>query len=102
MNCFSATHYYRNVKVHLLIIVNLCQRLSSFLFTVGLIHEDLQLFLETNLPKPGAKKSAPLGVSDAKLGAAISEELGFPCKQVGVVPEIVRGAPIVCSIEVAQ
>ena len=32
-----------------------------------------------------------LGLSDPKLGAAITEALNVQCQHVGVVPEIVRG-----------
>lgn len=58
----------------------------------GILSEDLHLFLETNMPKPG-KKSAKvtLGVIEPKLGAAITEALGFSCNHIGVVPEIIRG-----------
>lgn len=44
------------------------------------------------MPKPG-KKSAKvtLGVIEPKLGAAITEALGFSCNHIGVVPEIIRG-----------
>ncbi|KAK4025416.1 hypothetical protein OUZ56_014486 [Daphnia magna] len=60
----------------------------------GVLSEDLNLFLETNLPKPekkGKKDSFVLGVSEPKLGASISEILGIPCQHAGVIPEIVRG-----------
>lgn len=57
----------------------------------GVLHEDLRVFLETNVPNTGSKKSAPLGVTDAKLAAAIGEELGIACQHTGVVPEIIRG-----------
>lgn len=59
-----------------------------------MLSEDLNLFLETNLPKPekkGKKDSFVLGVSEPKLGASISEILGIPCQHAGVIPEIVRG-----------
>ncbi|XP_030046778.1 nucleolar protein 56 isoform X2 [Microcaecilia unicolor] len=55
----------------------------------GILHEDLKLLLETNMPTK--KKKALLGVSDAKIGAAIQEELGYPCQTGGVVAEIMRG-----------
>ena len=56
--------------------------------------EDLNLFLETNVPKAEKKSknaSVTLGVSEPKLGAAISEALGITCLHTGVVPEITRG-----------
>ncbi|CAJ0967734.1 unnamed protein product [Ranitomeya imitator] len=55
----------------------------------GVLHEDLKLFLETNVP--GKKKKALLGVGDAKIGAAIPEELKISCQTGGVVAEIIRG-----------
>lgn len=61
---------------------------------LGVLSEDLNLFLETNLPKPekkGKKDSFVLGVSEPKLGASISEILGITCQHAGVIPEIVRG-----------
>jgi len=57
----------------------------------GVIHEDLRLFLETNLPKPAKKQKTLLGISDSKLAATISEELGHSVMHTGVVPEIMRG-----------
>ena len=56
-----------------------------------MLHEDLRLFVETNIPKSKKKHKVTLGVCDAKIGAAISEELGVSCQHTGVVPEIVRG-----------
>lgn len=63
-------------------------------FPLGILSEDLHLFLETNLPKPAKKSKGEnyvLGVSEPKLGAAITESLNFPCQHTGAVPEIVRG-----------
>uniref|UniRef100_A0A8C1QRZ2 Nucleolar protein 56 n=1 Tax=Cyprinus carpio TaxID=7962 RepID=A0A8C1QRZ2_CYPCA len=56
----------------------------------GVVHADLKLFLETNLPS-GGKKKAMLGVSDAKLGAALQEELNLSIQTGGVVAEVIRG-----------
>ncbi|NP_957511.2 nucleolar protein 56 isoform 1 [Danio rerio] len=56
----------------------------------GVVHADLKLFLETNLPS-GGKKKPMLGVSDAKLGAALQEELNLSIQTGGVVAEIIRG-----------
>nr|XP_029519599.1 nucleolar protein 56-like [Oncorhynchus nerka] len=36
----------------------------------GVVHDDLRLFLETNLPIGGGEKAAMLGVGDAKIGGA--------------------------------
>lgn len=41
-----------------------------------MVHTDLKLFLDTNLPI-GGKKKAMLGVGDAKVGGALQEELGL-------------------------
>lgn len=56
----------------------------------GVVHADLKLFLETNLPI-SAKKKAALGVSDAKIGAALQEEFNLSIQTGGVVAEISRG-----------
>ncbi|XP_075870433.1 nucleolar protein 56 [Nelusetta ayraudi] len=56
----------------------------------GVVHADLKLFLETNLPLSG-KKKAVLGVSDAKIGAALQEEFTLSIQTGGVVAEISRG-----------
>uniref|UniRef100_A0A3Q0SL99 Nucleolar protein 56 n=1 Tax=Amphilophus citrinellus TaxID=61819 RepID=A0A3Q0SL99_AMPCI len=53
------------------------------------VHADLKLFLETNLPRSGKKKSV-LGVSDAKIGAALQEEFSISIQTGGVVAEITR------------
>lgn len=55
-----------------------------------MVHADLKLFLETNLSLSG-KKKAMLGVSDAKIGAALQEEFSISIQTGGVVAEISRG-----------
>uniref|UniRef100_A0A8D0G999 Nucleolar protein 56 n=1 Tax=Sphenodon punctatus TaxID=8508 RepID=A0A8D0G999_SPHPU len=55
----------------------------------GILHEDLRLLLETYLP--AKKKKTVLGISDAKIGAAVQEELGYSCQTGGVVAEVTRG-----------
>ncbi|NXA43709.1 NOP56 protein, partial [Eudromia elegans] len=55
----------------------------------GVLHEDLRLLLDTHLP--AKRRKVVLGVADAKLGAAVLEELGCPCQSGGVVAEILRG-----------
>ena len=57
----------------------------------GILHEDLQLFLETFMPKPGKKEKIILGVSDAKIGAAIQEVMKINCQFTDAIPEILRG-----------
>lgn len=58
---------------------------------IGVLSEDLHLFLETNLPKSDKKDGILLGVAEPKLGAAITESLGTQCSHIGAVPEIIRG-----------
>nr|CAD7426949.1 unnamed protein product [Timema monikensis] len=57
----------------------------------GILPEDLQLFLETFLPKSGKKSKVILGVSEPKIGASITESIGITCQHVGAIPEIIRG-----------
>jgi nucleolar protein 56 len=59
----------------------------------GVLHDDLRLFLDTNLPKPSGKKDnkLQLGVADSKISAAVNEALTVTCTHVGAVPEILRG-----------
>jgi len=55
----------------------------------GIVHDDLKLFLDTNLPKKG--KGVTLGVSDSKLSAGINDACGIKCTHIGVMPEVIRG-----------
>jgi len=59
----------------------------------GVLHEDLKLFLDTNLPKQSEKKNAKLslGVADPKIASAINETFNVQCTHVGAVPEVIRG-----------
>lgn len=58
----------------------------------GLLHDDLKLFLDTNLPKPSGKKDKiQLGVADSKISSAINEALSIQCTHTGCVPEVLRG-----------
>ncbi len=62
------------------------------LFSKGIIHDDLKLFLDTNLPKPSGKKDKiQLGVSDSKIGSSINESMSMQCTHIGAIPEILRG-----------
>ncbi|XP_027563867.1 nucleolar protein 56-like, partial [Neopelma chrysocephalum] len=54
----------------------------------GVLHEDLRLLLDTALPPK--RKKVVLGVGDAKMGAAVQEELGVQCQTGGVVAELLR------------
>jgi len=57
----------------------------------GVVHEDLKVFLESNLPVGKKKSKVALGVSDAKLGAGIQESCNICCESGGVVLEVLRG-----------
>ncbi|KAH7982153.1 hypothetical protein HPB52_003313 [Rhipicephalus sanguineus] len=59
--------------------------------TEGVVHDDLQTFLETNVPKSTKKSKVILGVGDSKLGMTVQESLGMSCQHTGVVPEVIRG-----------
>ena len=53
----------------------------------GVMHDDLKTFLKSMLPK----KVGKLGVSDSRIGGAITDELDVNCDFGGVTAEIVRG-----------
>lgn len=59
----------------------------------GIVNEDLKGFLEANLPKVKAGKSAKyvLGVIEPKIGTAIQDGLGFPCTAGDAITETIRG-----------
>lgn len=58
----------------------------------GVLHDDLKLFLDTNLPKSSKKeKKFQLGVADSKISSALNEALNITCTHVGAVPELIRG-----------
>lgn len=58
----------------------------------GRLPDDLKLFLEENLPsKEKKRRKVVLGVSDAKIGSAITEEFQVTCSFSDIVPEILRG-----------
>ncbi|XP_071861557.1 nop56 ribonucleoprotein [Bombus fervidus] len=57
----------------------------------GIVPEDLQLFIDSCIPKSGKKNKFVLGVADPKLGASITEALDIKCDHIGVIPEIIRG-----------
>lgn len=54
----------------------------------GLMTDELSAFLETNVPTVGKMRGVKLGVTDAKLGAVINENLSIPVTHIGVVPEV--------------
>lgn len=57
----------------------------------GIVPEDLQLFIDSCIPKSGKKNKVVLGVADPKLGASITEALDIKCDHIGAIPEIIRG-----------
>ncbi|CAI9735922.1 Hypothetical predicted protein [Octopus vulgaris] len=59
----------------------------------GILHENLRVFIESNVPMSKKKVKSLLGVGDSKLGSAISEEnsLNISCVHTGAIPEIIRG-----------
>lgn len=57
----------------------------------GVLHDDLKLFLDTNIPKSKKEGKIQLGVSDSKISSALGEALSLTCTHVGAVPEILRG-----------
>jgi len=57
----------------------------------GVVHDDLKVFLETNLPVGKKKSKVALGVADAKLGGAIQEATNIQCEYGQVTLEVLRG-----------
>ncbi|GAB1607574.1 nucleolar protein 58-like [Argonauta hians] len=59
----------------------------------GILHENLKVFIQANVPVSKKKVTSLLGVGDSKLGAAIAEEksINVSCVHTGAVPEIIRG-----------
>ncbi|XP_063781542.1 nucleolar protein 56-like isoform X2 [Pseudophryne corroboree] len=55
----------------------------------GVLHEDLKLFLETNMP--AERQKVLLGVSHSKIGDAIEEKLNITCQMGGVVAMLMKG-----------
>ena len=58
---------------------------------LGVLHDDLRLFLETNISKSTKKQKSIIGVSDTRIGAAISEGMGLTAQHSEVITEIIRG-----------
>jgi nucleolar protein 56 len=57
----------------------------------GVVHDDLKVFLESNVPVGKKKSKIALGISDAKIGAAILESCNICCEYDPTVTEINRG-----------
>ncbi|CAN7974777.1 unnamed protein product [Ixodes persulcatus] len=68
--------------------------------TEGVVHNDLQVFLETNMPKATKKCRIILGLSDSKLAMTVQECLGLSCQHTGVVPEIIRGECLLFHLKI--
>ena len=58
---------------------------------LGLVHDDLRTFLDTNLPKEKKRAKMILGVADSRIGSTINEMFSTSCQHTGVVPELLRG-----------
>ena len=60
-------------------------------FVVGVAHDDLKAFLESNIPTGKKKSKVVLGVADSKMGGSIQERVNIQCETGDAVPEILRG-----------
>ena len=56
----------------------------------GILHDDLKLFLETNVPK-NQNGEVLLGIGDTRVSNTIQEETGIKCTASEAVFEIIRG-----------
>jgi len=57
----------------------------------GMVHDDLKVFLESNIPTGKKKSKVALGISDAKIGGVIQETCDIQCEFGPTVSEILRG-----------
>jgi len=57
----------------------------------GIVHDDLKVFLESNVPVGKKKTKVQLGISDAKIGSSIQEGCNIQCESGPAVLEICRG-----------
>merc|ERR1712168_612549 len=57
----------------------------------GVVHDDLKVFLESNVPVGKKKSKVQLGISDAKIGSSIQEDCNIQCESGAAVLEICRG-----------
>jgi nucleolar protein 56 len=60
-------------------------------FFLGLVHDDLRTFLDTNLPKEKKRAKMTLGVADPRIASTINEFFSISCQHTGVIPELLRG-----------
>ena len=56
----------------------------------GVVHDDLKLFLSTNLPQ-NKDVEVNLGIGDTRISGTISEEVGVKCVCNEAVNEVIRG-----------
>jgi hypothetical protein len=70
---------------------NLKKKKNSLIFFLGLVHDDLRTFLDTNLPKEKKRAKMILGVADPRIASTINELFSITCQHTGVVPELLRG-----------
>ena len=56
----------------------------------GILHDDLKLFLDTNVPK-NKKSNVLLGIGDTRVSNTIQETTGIKCTTSEAVSEIIRG-----------
>ena len=68
-----------------------CFSEKLILYFIGLVHDDLRTFLDTNLPKEKKRTAMILGVADSRIASAINELFSITCQHTGVVPELLRG-----------
>lgn len=66
-------------------------KLVYSLLCIGLVHDDLRTFLDTNLPKEKKRAKMILGVADTRIASAINELFSISCQHTGVIPELLRG-----------
>lgn len=57
----------------------------------GVVHDDLKVFLESNVPTGKKKSKVALGISDPKIGAGIQESCNIQCESGPTVLEVLRG-----------
>ena len=70
----------------------------TWFFFLGMLHDDLRIFLQENVPTGSKKNKVVLGIADSKIAGSISEELDITCQHTGVVPEVIRGTRMLtCS-----
>lgn len=54
----------------------------------GVVHDDLKVFLESNIPTGKKKTKVLLGISDPKIGSNIQESCNIQCESGAAVLEI--------------